>query len=501
MRNLLIILISFSIISTLFSQENSMDSLLYRNKAPLSLPLQASIEHYDCVNYCANRLLFPNDSSKFELLYKQLDSLSVFGKGDINIIHIGGSHVQADVFTNQLRTNFANIQESFVANRGVIFPYSVAKTNNPKNYSISHEGTWTKTQNSRPPISNELGITGYSITTNNSYSTISFDLNPHKNTNWQYNHLRLLYSIDNDYYEPFLVVGHDTIAGTKDNDAIVFELNSYKSKGKIILDLNSKHNYYYNKYHNELPISTDSIEEEFFFTNDANITDSLNISLESDKGTIDTITINIDNTSSLIQNIPDTDSIFSKESDNINFTIYGLLPTTDFNGITIHSLGVNGASLKSWLRCSLFEEQLKYIHPDLALLNVGINDANVPSSEFNIEAFKNKYNELIQQLYSNNPECAIIFITNNDCILRIGRRTRYTNPNGKLVQKAIYELAEEHNAAVWDLYDIMGGYGSSKVWQNNGLINKDRIHFTITGYKLLGNLLYNSIIYDWMYKE
>ena len=114
MRNLLIILISFSIISTLFSQENSMDSLLYRNKAPLSLPLQASIEHYDCVNYCANRLLFPNDSSKFELLYKQLDSLSVFGKGDINIIHIGGSHVQADVFTNQLRTNFANIQESFL---------------------------------------------------------------------------------------------------------------------------------------------------------------------------------------------------------------------------------------------------------------------------------------------------------------------------------------------------------------------------------------------------
>ena len=267
------------------------------------------------------------------------------------------------------------------------------------------------------------------------------------------------------------------------------------------MDLNSKHNYYYNKYHNELPVSTDSIEEEFFFTNDANITDSLNISLESDKGTIDTITINIDSTSSLIQNIPDTDSIFSKESDNINFTIYGLLPTTDFNGITIHSLGVNGASLKSWLRCSLFEEQLKYIHPNLALLNVGINDANVPSSEFNIEAFKNKYNELIQQLYSNNPECAIIFITNNDCILRIGRRTRYTNPNGKLVQKAIYELAEEHNAAVWDLYDIMGGYGSSKVWQNNGLINKDRIHFTITGYKLLGNLLYNSIIYDWMYKE
>ena len=62
-------------------------------------------------------------------------------------------------------------------------------------------------------------------------------------------------------------------------------------------------------------------------------------------------------------------------------------------------------------------------------------------------------------------------------------------------------MAEEHNAAVWDLYDIMGGYGSSKVWQNNGLINKDRIHFTITGYKLLGNLLYNSIIYDWMYKE
>ena len=503
MKRLLISLILTTSLS-LFAQELTTDTLLFTRDYTTVLPLQVGVDYYDCVKYHSNRLIFPGDIIKFNRVYNQLDSLSLFGKGKMNIVHIGGSHVQADVFTNQLRTNFANIQESMVSDRGIIFPFSAAKTNNPQNYSISYEGTWTKVQNSRPPISSDLGITGYSITSNKSFSSISFNLNPHNNTLWQYKKLTLLYSIKNELYEPYLVINKDTIAGIQEGDVMIYNLHSYESTGKIILDLASKHNYYYTKYQESFSSINNIVDDNIIFSNDAINTENFEISLESDRGTTDYYTQDsiISETDSIPTYNDSIQVISNNVNDNdINFTIYGLLPTTNFAGITVHSLGVNGASLRSWLRCNLFEDQLQYIQPDLAILNIGINDANVPSKEFNAELFKQKYNELIALLYSNNPDCAIIFITNNDCILRLGRKTRYTNPNGKVVQKAIYELAQEHNAAVWDLYDIMGGYGSSKVWMNKGLINKDRIHFTINGYKLLGNLLYNSIIYDWMYKN
>jgi lysophospholipase L1-like esterase len=71
------------------------------------------------------------------------------------------------------------------------------------------------------------------------------------------------------------------------------------------------------------------------------------------------------------------------------------------------------------------------------------------------------------------------------------------NVNGPTVQKAMFELAEEYGAAVWDVYDIMGGKNSVIKWRDAGLIKSDRLHFTPEGYVLLGDLLYNAIVEDY----
>ena len=53
-------------------------------------------------------------------------------QGVINIVHIGDSHIQADYFSGMLRMC---LQKQFGnAGRGLIFPYKVAKTNEPYNY-------------------------------------------------------------------------------------------------------------------------------------------------------------------------------------------------------------------------------------------------------------------------------------------------------------------------------------------------------------------------------
>ena len=144
---------------------------------------------------------------------------------------------------------------------------------------------------------------------------------------------------------------------------------------------------------------------------------------------------------------------------------------------------------------------MTFIKPDLAIMSIGVNDANVEYGKFNKEIFKERYNQLLAKIYAANPNCAIIFITNNDCVVRVGRRSYGLNKNTALVQQAMHELAEEHNGVVWDLYEIMGGLGSISVWNEAGLAYKDRVHFLVPGYNLLGDMLYNAIIYEWLYNN
>ena len=445
-------------------------------------PMQVPVAQYDFVNYGASKLVFPGDSSKFEKFYDKMDSLALFGASKINIAHIGGSHIQADIFSNRVRMNFAGSMPGFASERGVLFPYSAARSNNPRNYKIGYSGEWTRTQNSRRPINEKLGITGYAISTNDTDAYVSFELNPENySSSWEYNKLRLFAVVRDKNYIPLLVVGNDTIPAVQKNDSYVFNLHNLASAGTVILGKAEDYNYYLQKYQEDsdsrfnYKIKNDSLvarDEESY---------ALNIGAESDNG----LTVE-----------PEV-----KEEQRHLFTITGLLPENYYNGITYHSMGVNGASLNSWLRCENFEDQLKFIHPDLAIMAIGINDANVPVAKFDKNQYKRKYSRLMERIYAVNPDCAVIFITNNDCDYRRSRWNRRINRNGPIVQEAVYELAKEHGAAVWDLFKVMGGLGSIHVWTDNGLANRDHIHFLFEGYNLIGDLLYNAIIYDWLYKE
>ena len=181
------------------------------------------------------------------------------------------------------------------------------------------------------------------------------------------------------------------------------------------------------------------------------------------------------------------------------FTLTGILPENGRDGITYHATGINGADVPAWLRCAHLAQDLRLIRPDLAIFGIGINDANVPADRFDPEAFKANYRRLIALFKAVNPHCALLFVTNNDCLLNLGRRYgKRTNPNTARVAKAMKELASEYGGAVWDQYAIMGGSRSSALWKGKKLMRPDRIHFTAEGYRLVGDLLYNALITDYL---
>ena len=71
------------------------------------------------------------------------------------------------------------------------------------------------------------------------------------------------------------------------------------------------------------------------------------------------------------------------------------------------------------------------------------------------------------------------------------------NANGQLAQEVFYRLAEKYGGAVFDQFALMGGLGSMKKWESAGLAQSDKVHFTAKGYRYLGDMLYNALMYSY----
>ena len=55
-------------------------------------------------------------------------------------------------------------------------------------------------------------------------------------------------------------------------------------------------------------------------------------------------------------------------------------------------------------------------------------------------------------------------------------------------------LAKQYHSGLWDLFDVMGGLGSIKLWEQEGLAKRDKIHFTTEGYKLIGDFMFAALM-------
>lgn len=67
------------------------------------------------------------------------------------------------------------------------------------------------------------------------------------------------------------------------------------------------------------------------------------------------------------------------------------------------------------------------------------------------------------------------------------------NSNGPLAREVFYRLAKETGGAVWDQFQVMGGIESMEKWRKANLAKTDRVHFTVAGYRLIGDLFSNAL--------
>ena len=178
-----------------------------------------------------------------------------------------------------------------------------------------------------------------------------------------------------------------------------------------------------------------------------------------------------------------------------DFVLRGMSAENKNRGFYYATLGVNGASTSSFLRCPKYVSDLKAIPPDLVIFCIGVNDTH--DMNFTKERFIANYDSLVNQIKKVSPNCAFLFVTTTDNYIR--RKT----PNKRPIKaaEAAYELAEKHKGAVYDLYAVMGGYKSIYRWYRAGYASRDKVHFSGKGYKIIGNMMFDAIRRNYQYNS
>lgn len=114
-------------------------------------------EKYPFIRYDLNKIeLNGADWSKLKEKLKQSKE-----DGNFIFLHIGDSHIQADINTGTMRKRFQEIYGD--AGRGLIVPFKLAGTNEPVDYTIKCSSPYTKSVVMRRPWSTKMGFTGISI--------------------------------------------------------------------------------------------------------------------------------------------------------------------------------------------------------------------------------------------------------------------------------------------------------------------------------------------------
>jgi lysophospholipase L1-like esterase len=374
---------------------------------------------YPFVRYHLNQIHIPGDSAAYLRLTEKLNTQFETHAGQINIVQIGGSHVQADIWTSRMRENLNRFFVQPESSRGIIFPYKAIKTNGALQYDVSYNKHWEGLRNVRLLQPDRIGLMGWKATARDSGQYIDITLKGDTVSRFVFNRLRIFHEAGDSIFSFTLSIQDST---------------------------------YYPVYHDTCYCSEFSFPD---LHNQFRIT------------------------------------VHKTDTAQQEFVLHGIQTILDQPSVTYHSIGVNGASVGSYLNCMLFENQLAFLQPDLIIFSIGINDSF--GKDFTQSAFEASYSELIRRIKTTCPNATLLFVTNTDSYKKY-RKKFYKNPKGKEVQSAMFNLAREHGGAVWDLFEVMGGFGSIATWKRNGLASRDLIHLSRKGYLLTGDLMFDALI-------
>ena len=179
-------------------------------------PKPAPVATYNFINYRADTLYIAKNQPFLPYFISKFDSLITLSTGNINIVHIGGSHVQAGTFPHTVRQELLKAYPDFSASRGLIFPYAAApRCNNPTDYRTRSIGKFGLVRNVHQEHAKPLGISGIAVYTLDSISEVKII---HRDSLTKFNTTKITllgYATEDAASIPILLIDTATFLPTK----------------------------------------------------------------------------------------------------------------------------------------------------------------------------------------------------------------------------------------------------------------------------------------------
>ena len=446
----------------------SQDSLLIPvDSVYVDIPVVDSVE----VVFTGNDF---HNSNALLAFYEKVYQLEQTKSRKINIVHIGDSHIQADLFTAKIRKEMQSVFGN--AGFGFTLPYSVAKTNNsaPIRYSVS--GNFQSFRNLYADTTKPVGLSGFSMETNSDDFAIQLVV---KDSQFNFTKLKVITPQNANLFD-VSVSNKSIVIERKVPKKITHKVKS----GEVLGGIANKYNVSLKSLKKANGLKSDMIRDGKVLTIPTKGTQS--------KTTTQTEYIPIDLQPATYTNDYISTTLLDKiaivpNQEIDDFALNGLVLENENSGILYHSIGVNGAKASDFNKFPLFYEQLPALNPDLVIISLGTNESFDKQSG---EQYFTHLNQMIKGIKEHNPEVCILVMTSPPSVLHRKFKNTFIEKYAEIIE----DNAHVNNYAVWNLLDVFGGNKSINRNAAKGYMARDKVHYSKAGYEKQAELFFNAFM-------
>jgi len=443
----------------------------------------------DTANFEAFNNVISNEKA-LTAIFEKLYQLEENQDRKVRIVHVGDSHIQADLFTGKIRYRMQQIFGN--AGFGFTFPYSLANTNNSSPIKFTGSGGFSATRNLYADTSKPVGVSGISFEPKD--KTFHIDMLV-KDAQFDFTKLKVISPKNENIFNVSFAKKSFT---TQEKVAVKTPaISSHKVKpGEVLGVIADKYNISLKQLKAANGLTSDNIRDGKILKIPGGKTVTTYKTVSTVKYVYEPITL--DNTplyNSYTSEKPiDKITIIGNEN-NSEFALNGLILENDNVGITYSSIGVNGAKSSDFNKFPLFFEQLPALEADLYVISLGTNES---FDKQDIPTYFGNLKTMIDGIKLKSPEASILVTTPPPSVLHGKSQNIYIE---KYAEKII-EMAATENYAVWNLLDVFGGNKNIIMNSRMGLMARDKVHYSNTGYDKQGELFFDAFIQSYeLYKS
>lgn len=357
-------------------------------------------------------------------------AMTKVSKHPVSIVHIGDSHIQADISTGIVRKNIQLAHGN--AGRGLITPLKMSGTNQPLDYTFASSMSWNAAKLMKWPWNQTMGFTGTSISPSQRQS-----------------HLTLSTGKDEDY-NPFSAItlfhkGKMHVTRVEDQDGTPLMFTASPSQDYTYIQLTE---------------AVDNVKISFDSAGDLTL---FGASLSGNRPGI------------FYHTIGNNGAAYSTYN-RIGNVGQGITPLNP--DLVIISLGTNEA---------FGRRNVPEFISAMGRLVKSIQSAN-PNAQILLvtpmECQKSVYSTVSKKVKRRKRKSRTV---------KQKVRSYAVNANILPIRNAIMQFGKDNNIAVYDWYEVAGGSGASALWIKDKLYGGDRVHHTHKGYHLQGELFYRAL--------